>query len=220
MAVGISAMPMGQRQRALGLDVLPLAGGGRTVEVFQTGGPYVTGHADQDPQQLAGFTQDLGIRSMVMVPLEVAGARRGVLAVDAAQPEAFSTEDQHFVQAVARWLGLVVHRIEAEEARRSAGMRLGRRQVDEAAVVPVSLPALVQQQGAQGGQAVTAAGAPLPAPPFLAANHDAVIGLFAQPVPNVAPLTTTRAIVRDPLCTGGHAGRHCPRPSARLPYIR
>jgi len=43
-----------------------------------------------------------------------------VLAADSAQPEAFSTEDLHFLQAMARWLGLVAHRIEAEDARRAA----------------------------------------------------------------------------------------------------
>jgi len=120
VAVGVSETPMGRHERALGLDVLPLTGGGRTVEVFQTGVPYTSGQADQDPQQLAGVTQGLGIRSMMMAPLVVAGARRGVLAADSAQPEAFSTEDLHFLQAMARWLGLVAHRIEAEDARRAA----------------------------------------------------------------------------------------------------
>lgn len=79
-------------------------------------------------------------------------------------------------------------------------MGLGRRQVDEATVVPVLVPALVQQQRAQGSQGVTAASAPLHAPPFLAPGHDAVGGLLAQPAAAVAPLAAACALIWDPLC--------------------
>lgn len=120
VALGVSDTPMGRRERAIGLDHLPLADGGRSVEVFQTGRPYTTGHADQDPGELPSFPHDLGVRSTISVPLEVAGRRRGVLGAMSARPEAFAPEDLPFVEAVARWMGLVVSRIEADDARRAA----------------------------------------------------------------------------------------------------
>ena len=56
--------PLGRRQRALGLDRLPLSNGGRAAWVFRTGEPYMTGHADQDPEELRGIVEGLGVRSM------------------------------------------------------------------------------------------------------------------------------------------------------------
>src|SRR5688500_15146546 len=60
VAIGASDTPLGRLQRQLGLDVLPLANGGTTVEVFQTGRSYWTGHADQD-SELPGIVRDLGV---------------------------------------------------------------------------------------------------------------------------------------------------------------
>jgi len=120
VALGVSDTPLGRRERARGLDRLPLAGDGRSVEVFQTGRPYTTGHADQDPGEAPGFPHDLGVRSTISVPLEVAGRRQGVLGAMSVRPDAFTPEDLSFVEAVARWMGLVVARIEADDARRAA----------------------------------------------------------------------------------------------------
>ena len=49
VAIGTSDTPLGQLEKQLGLDVLPLAEAGRIAEVYQTGRSYVTGHADRDP---------------------------------------------------------------------------------------------------------------------------------------------------------------------------
>src|SRR5690348_8517268 len=54
VAQGTSATPMGRRQHVLGLDRVPLANGGRTVEVFQTGKPYWNGQADEDTGVIVG----------------------------------------------------------------------------------------------------------------------------------------------------------------------
>src|SRR4051794_40960696 len=43
VALGTSQTPMGRRQQALGLDVLPLANGGRAAWAFREGVPYTTG---------------------------------------------------------------------------------------------------------------------------------------------------------------------------------
>jgi signal transduction histidine kinase len=110
VAAGTSPTPMGRRELAIGMDRLPIANGGREVDVFQTGFPYLTGDAEADPGQLQGFTQGLGIRSSIVVPLEVSGVRRGVLLASSAEPDFFQDEDLRFLNAVARWVGMVVHR--------------------------------------------------------------------------------------------------------------
>jgi hypothetical protein len=73
VAVGTSHTPMGAHQHALGLDRLPLANGGRTVEVFQTGVPYHSGQVDTDQGELLGVRDGLGIRSAMAVRLDVNG---------------------------------------------------------------------------------------------------------------------------------------------------
>lgn len=117
VALGISATPMGRRQQEIGMDRLPVANGGRVVEVYQTGEPYLTGRADEDPGVLPGFTRGLGIRSFLLAPLDIAGERRGVLQAASSRVDAFTDEDLRFVEAVARWVGMVAHR--GELGRRS-----------------------------------------------------------------------------------------------------
>ena len=129
VAEGTSDTPMGRRQHALGLDRLPLANGGRTVEVFQTGRSHRTDHADQDSEELSGLAEKLGVRSSLAVALEVAGHRRGVLLVSSVTPAAFTQGHLEFLEAVAHWLGLTVTRLAQAEmlAAQAAehGLRLG-----------------------------------------------------------------------------------------------
>lgn len=133
VAAGTSDTPMGHRQHALGLDRLPLSNGGSCAHVFTTGDNYLTGHAEQDPDELPGIVHALGVRSMVSTPFSVAGERRGVLSVVSAAPEYFDDGDQRFLEAVSRWLGLVAGRAEtveriadaaAERARQVAAQEL------------------------------------------------------------------------------------------------
>ena len=122
IALGVSHTPLARHQRARGLDRQPLANGGRAVSVFQTGTPYRTGHADQDPEELLGIKHGLGIRSMLAVPLEVDRQRRGVLVVASTLPDQFSLEDLRLLEAVARWVGLVLQR--AEQPHRTTAAEL------------------------------------------------------------------------------------------------
>ncbi len=115
VAMGTSDTPMGRKEIALGLDRLAVSNGGKAVAVFQTGVPYLSGHVDQDPDELRGVKDALGIRSAVVVPLAVNGVRRGVLQVDTAQPDRFTEEDVRFLEAAANWVGLVLHRAELVE---------------------------------------------------------------------------------------------------------
>ncbi|MBA3471190.1 MAG: HAMP domain-containing histidine kinase [Herpetosiphonaceae bacterium] len=124
VAVGTSQTPMGILQHKIGMDRLPVANGGRTVEVFESGQAYHTDHADQDPQVLRGMKEGLGIRSMIVVSLDVDTQRRGVLSACTAQPESFSAADSHFLESVSRWIGVIIHRAElVEQMRRDAAER-------------------------------------------------------------------------------------------------
>ena len=79
VALGTSDTPMGRQQRAIGMDRMPFADGGRAVEVFFTGTSYLTGHADQDPDVLVGVKVGLGVKSMIVTVFEAKTLRRGVL---------------------------------------------------------------------------------------------------------------------------------------------
>jgi len=128
VARGTSNTPLGRRQHALGLNRLPLANGGRAATVYQTGASHVDGHVDEDPVELEGIKNGLGVRSAVLAPLVVNGDRCGVFSCVSATPERFSKDDVSFVQAVARWLALVMHRAQlVEELVGYANLR-GRRE--------------------------------------------------------------------------------------------
>jgi two-component system OmpR family sensor kinase len=127
VAAGTSHTPMGRKQHAIGMNRLPVANGGREVDVFLTGVPYATGQADQDPGQLRGMTEGLGIRSAIMVPLEVAGTRRGVFLASSARPDFFTDDDVRFLEAVSRWVGMVAQRAELTERIASEAREQGRR---------------------------------------------------------------------------------------------
>jgi signal transduction histidine kinase len=115
VAMGTSHTPMGRRQAALGLDRLPLGNGGCAAEVFHRGVPYRSGHVAQDPEELRDIKEALGVQSALMVALDVDGVRRGVVQVDSAEPERFTEEDVAFLQAVAHWVALIMHRAELVE---------------------------------------------------------------------------------------------------------
>jgi len=123
VAVGTSDTPMGRRQHELGLNRVPLANGGRAVEVFQTGTPYRNGRVDQDPHEIPGLFHGLDIRSEIIAPLDVGDERRGVVLASSAQPDYFSDDDLAFLGTVSRWVGLVAQR----EARAEAEAAVRRR---------------------------------------------------------------------------------------------
>jgi len=127
VALGTSDTPMGRQQHAAGLDHLLLVNGGRLVEVFQTGVPYLTGHADQDSEELVGMKVGLGVKSEIATVFQVEAQHRGVLLASSSIPEFFSEQDLHFLQAVACWVGIMIHRAELLERQRQAVVEQGRR---------------------------------------------------------------------------------------------
>lgn len=115
VGLGVSNTRMGHQQTQLGLNRQPLANRGRAVEVFQSGQAHFSGHVDEDRDELMGIREALGVRSQIIVPLVVAGERRGVLGANSAIPEHFSAEDQDFLQAAAAWVGMMTQRAELVE---------------------------------------------------------------------------------------------------------
>lgn len=119
VAAGTSDTPMGRKQQELGLDKVPIKPKSREFEVYDSGQSYVTGRGEDDPDMTAGFVEQLGVRSLMLVALNVAGERRGILAAASSHGDQFSIHDLRFFQTVARWIGLVVHRSELIEAKAS-----------------------------------------------------------------------------------------------------
>lgn len=119
VAAGTSDTLMGRLQYELGLERLPVADGGRTVEVYQKGHAIVTGHADEGMREPPGITEGLGIRSMVLVPLRTGGQMRGVLSAVSAEEDRFSEDEARFFATVGRWISLIVEREELLSSRSS-----------------------------------------------------------------------------------------------------
>ena len=132
VAIGTSQTPMGRKEQELGLDRLPIAEGGRSVEVLRTGKSHLARHSDREGGEPRPLIDALGIRSSINVALEVGGERRGVLLCSSATPEFFTEADLRFVEAVARWIALV-------------GERAARREVDVARVADEAARAAAEQ---------------------------------------------------------------------------
>jgi hypothetical protein len=85
---------MARQHIAFGLDRLAVSNGGKTVRVLQMGTSVRSGHLDQELDALLGITQALGVRSVVVVSLDVNGVRRGTIHIDGAQPEHDTAADR------------------------------------------------------------------------------------------------------------------------------
>lgn len=120
VAAGMSSTDLARREGQLGLDVLPLAEGGRFVAVFQTGTAYRTGHAERDRRELHRLRADLGVRSSMAVPLVVQEERVGVLAAASTQPAAFSAEDLRTLELLAGITGVILERARLRGAQAEA----------------------------------------------------------------------------------------------------
>ena len=131
VALGTSDTPTGRRQHELGLDRLPLANGGRTVAVYLAGAPFLQRRADEDPEELRGVVEGLGVRSGIFAPLDVARQRRGVVQAVSTEPDRFSERDLRFLTAVAGWVGMLTHRAELAEELAYQAERRGERKAGE-----------------------------------------------------------------------------------------
>lgn len=125
-ARGTSETDLGRLQQQMGLDVLAIANGGRTVQVFLGGGDFRDGAVQRDDQEIAGI-KELGVRSTIATRMVVGGDARGVLQASSTREEAFDAEDMHFLRAVGRWVGTLVHRVELRDRTMRAAVEEGRR---------------------------------------------------------------------------------------------
>jgi len=81
-------------------------GEGITGWVARNGRPARIGEVTKDPRYIM-IRAD--VRSELAVPLEVNGEVRGVLNVDSERPDAFSTEDEELLQALAAQAAMVIN---------------------------------------------------------------------------------------------------------------
>jgi DNA-binding CsgD family transcriptional regulator len=131
VALGTSATPMGRMQHELGLDRMPLANGGRAVAVYLTGEPCLQQRADEDPKELQGIIEGLGVRSGITTPLDVGQQRRGVVQAASAEWDLFCERDLRFLGAVAGWVGMLTHRAELSEELARQARRQGNREAGD-----------------------------------------------------------------------------------------
>lgn len=97
-------------------------------QVLSTGGPILQSDTTQDSSTALEYQQS-GVRSLLAVPIQVGGKRRGVLRVGKAEPNAFRQEDLAFLTVIATQVGLLVERDEL--ARRE--LEVSREQARQAA---------------------------------------------------------------------------------------
>lgn len=135
VAAGMTNSPMGREQARIGLNRLAIADGGLAVRVFKSGRSIATGRADQEEGELEGIIKLLGVRSELVVPLEFAGSRRGVIQAFSDRPDFFRPEvDLQFLESVAHWVGSVAHRAELTERLALAAFETGHREAAEAMI--------------------------------------------------------------------------------------
>ena len=131
VAGGSSTQPLSNLQRNLGLDVLPLSNGGRSVQVYKTRTVFRDGNVQADPEELRGIREGLKIRSQLGVPLEIGAKLRGIVLVVSLKPDYFSESDEAFVKSAAAWVGMVAHRAELTKEISRNAVEQGRRAAAE-----------------------------------------------------------------------------------------
>ena len=124
VALAANGMPVERRQHSTDMDQLLLVDGGHLVEVFLTGIPYF---AAQGSGERVGVKSGAGVKSEIATIFEVETQHRGVLVATSSMPDFFSEQDLHFLQAVARWVGIVIHRAELDRRMSQEAVEQGRR---------------------------------------------------------------------------------------------
>lgn len=135
VTAGASDTALAHQEQKMGLDRFPLSNGGRTVEVFQTGRSYATGHADQDSGVLLGVRAGLHVQSMLMARFSANGDRRGVLQALSLTHDRFSPDDVVFLDFVSNWIGMLTHQAEMSEKLSQDALEEARRVTAEEVVM-------------------------------------------------------------------------------------
>jgi two-component system OmpR family sensor kinase len=103
------------------LVTLELSSGGPLAAAYSAGVPYRRGDVLNNPKAPALFRQ-LGMRSVLAVPIPGDVLPQGLLVVSSHRPSAFVDDDASFVRLVAERVGLLLRhaQIEREQARTAA----------------------------------------------------------------------------------------------------
>ena len=114
--------------RSIGAGSYSTATAGRLGEVFLTGQPFLSGQVV--PTDQISHVEKLGIKSFLIVPLQVEQQRHGVIVLASSQPQAFNEDDLSFINFVSLRLGyslrheeLTQELAQAEAARIAADER-------------------------------------------------------------------------------------------------
>lgn len=128
VTLGTTNTALSQLQAQLGLDHLPLATAGRLGEVYLTGQPFLSEQLATTDQ--ADQVEKLGVKSLLIVPLQVEQQSHGVISLASTRPQAFNEDDLSFINFVSLRLGYSLHQEEltqelaqAEAARIEADVR-------------------------------------------------------------------------------------------------
>ena len=89
----------------------PLTSSGQTINVFQTGRPYVSENSNQDSSTFRKYTKLFGVRNTAMVPLEVENRRIGVLHVYNKKDGPFTQEDEEILLVLAANLAVLIENV-------------------------------------------------------------------------------------------------------------
>jgi signal transduction histidine kinase len=109
VSLGIGDTALGRAQQELGLDHLPLGKAGVLADVFRSGQPFFSNNLASVPDFPAALKEKLSLKSALVVPLEVEGKRRGLIAVMSSRADAFSDEDLPFLNLISTRLGHMLH---------------------------------------------------------------------------------------------------------------
>ena len=127
VSLGASDTTLGRAQQELGLDHLPLGKAGVLAEVFRTGQPFLSNDLDSVPAFPAALKEKLGLKSALVVPLEVENHRRGLISVMSDKPDVFYDEDLPFLILISTRLGHTLHQQElSQELAEAEAERLAR----------------------------------------------------------------------------------------------
>lgn len=112
VVLGSSNTPTNGFDTPVGLVRLPCADGGHEVGVFKTGISYQSRQPQDDPSALGAVAEQLGLQSVIIVPFDMDGIRRGVLVAESSRQNHFAPADMPFLESLAKWVGFIAHRTE------------------------------------------------------------------------------------------------------------
>lgn len=114
-AQGTSMTPIGDQEKAIGLDGLSLEDWEHIAQVYRTRQSYSNRRAHHDPVAVTEIREEPTIKSEMAVSLEIDAERRGVLFASSSHPNYFTEQDLCFLETVSHWIGVVLHRAEQVE---------------------------------------------------------------------------------------------------------